>query len=143
MDNTASSLLLSTIGLFGPLLRAARSGIFGAAEVFFSPTHEFEPAMSLTPSDIGRIANLARLELSSEHSERMLNQLNGFFDIVEQMNAVDTQGVEPLAHPTAVIDHVSLRLRPDIASEPNNREANQKSAPAVERGLFLVPKVIE
>ena len=99
--------------------------------------------MSLTPSDIGRIANLARLELSSEHSERMLNQLNGFFDIVEQMNAVDTQGVEPLAHPTAVIDHVSLRLRPDIASEPNNREANQKSAPAVERGLFLVPKVIE
>jgi aspartyl-tRNA(Asn)/glutamyl-tRNA(Gln) amidotransferase subunit C len=99
--------------------------------------------MSLTPSDIGRIANLARLELSSEHSERLLTQLNGFFDIVEQMNAVETAGVEPLAHPTAVIDHVSLRLRPDLVSEPNNREANQKSAPAVERGLFLVPKVIE
>jgi aspartyl-tRNA(Asn)/glutamyl-tRNA(Gln) amidotransferase subunit C len=99
--------------------------------------------MPLNPSDIGRIANLARLELSSETSERMLTQLNGFFDIVEQMNAVDTQGVEPLAHPTAVIDHVSLRLRPDVASEPNQREANQKSAPAVERGLYLVPKVIE
>jgi aspartyl-tRNA(Asn)/glutamyl-tRNA(Gln) amidotransferase subunit C len=99
--------------------------------------------MSLTSSDIGRIANLARLELSSEHSERLLTQLNGFFDIVEQMNAVDTAGVEPLAHPTAVIDHVSLRLRPDVASEPNQREVNQKSAPAVERGLFLVPKVIE
>ncbi len=99
--------------------------------------------MSLTPSDIGRIANLARLELSSTQSERMLGQLNGFFDIVEQMKAVDTTGVEPLAHPTAVIDHVSLRLRPDVASEPNNREANQQSAPAVERGLFLVPKVIE
>ncbi len=99
--------------------------------------------MSLTSSDIGRIANLARLELSSEHSERLLSQLNGFFDIVEQMNAVDTAGVEPLAHPTAVIDHVSLRLRPDVASEPNQREANQQSAPAVERGLFLVPKVIE
>ncbi len=99
--------------------------------------------MSLTSSDIGRIANLARLELSSEHSERLLSQLNGFFDIVEQMNAVDTAGVEPLAHPTAVIDHVSLRLRPDVASEPNPREANQQSAPAVERGLFLVPKVIE
>ena len=99
--------------------------------------------MSLTSSDIGRIANLARLELSSEHSERLLSQLNGFFDIVEQMNAVDTAGVEPLAHPTAVIDHVSLRLRPDVASEPDQREANQKSAPAVERGLFLVPKVIE
>jgi aspartyl-tRNA(Asn)/glutamyl-tRNA(Gln) amidotransferase subunit C len=59
------------------------------------------------------------------------------------MNAVDTRGVEPLAHPTAVIDHVSLRLRPDVAWEPDNREANQKSAPAVERGLFLVPRVVE
>jgi aspartyl-tRNA(Asn)/glutamyl-tRNA(Gln) amidotransferase subunit C len=99
--------------------------------------------MSLTSSDIGRIAKLARLALSEPQSARMLDQLNGFFDIVEQMNAVDTTSVEPLAHPTAVIDHVSLRLRPDLASEPNQREANQKSAPAVERGLFLVPKVIE
>ena len=99
--------------------------------------------MSLTPSDIGRIAKLARLELSEPQRARMMDQLNGFFDLVEQMNAVNTSGVAPLAHPTAVIDHVSLRLRPDVASEPNNREANQKSAPAVERGLFLVPKVIE
>ena len=99
--------------------------------------------MSLTSSDIGRIAKLARLELSEPQSARMLDQLNGFFDIVEQMNAVDTTGVEPLAHPTAVIDHVSLRLRPDLASEPNQRDANQRSAPAVERGLFLVPRVIE
>ena len=99
--------------------------------------------MSLTPSDISRIAKLARLELDAAHSERMLAQLNGFFDIVGQMNAVDTAGVEPLAHPTAVIDTVALRLRDDVASEPNQREANQQSAPAVERGLFLVPKVIE
>ena len=101
------------------------------------------PLMSLTSSDIGRIAKLARLALSEPQSTRMLDQLNGFFDIVEQMNAVDTTGIEPLAHPTAVIDHVSLRLRPDLVSEPNQREANQRSAPAVERGLFLVPKVIE
>jgi aspartyl-tRNA(Asn)/glutamyl-tRNA(Gln) amidotransferase subunit C len=99
--------------------------------------------MSLTSSDIGRIAKLARLELSEPQSERMLDQLNGFFDIVEQMNAVDTAGVEPLAHPTAVMGQVSLRLRPDLASEPNQRDANQRSAPAVERGLFLVPRVIE
>ena len=99
--------------------------------------------MSLNLNDISRIASLARLSLSPEQSERMLTQLNGFFDIVEQMNAVDTTGVAPLAHPTAVIDHVALRLRDDVASEPNQREANQKSAPAVERGLFLVPKVIE
>lgn len=99
--------------------------------------------MSLTLNDIGRIAHLARLELDAEHSERLLGQLNGFFDIVERMKAVDTTGVEPLAHPTAVMEDVALRLRPDVVSEPNAREANQKSAPAVENGLFLVPKVIE
>lgn len=99
--------------------------------------------MSLTLLDISRISRLARLELDTEHSARMLAQLNGFFDIVVQMNAIDTTDVEPLAHPTAVIDHVALRLREDIASEPDQREANQRSAPAVERGLFLVPKVIE
>lgn len=99
--------------------------------------------MSLTPLDITRIAKLARLELDPSHSERMLAQLNGFFDIVGQMNAVDTTGVEPLAHPTAVMERVALRLREDVATEPNQREANQQSAPAVDRGLFLVPKVIE
>ena len=103
--------------------------------------------MSLTSSDISRIANLARLELQSAESERMLTQINGFFDIVEKMRAVDTTGIEPLAHPfdayRARIHDVELRLRDDVVSEPNNREANQRSAPAVERGLFLVPKVIE
>lgn len=99
--------------------------------------------MSLNPQDISRIANLARLELSAAESERMLTQLNGFFDIVEKMRAIDTTGVEPLPHPVAAIQEVALRLRPDVASEPNDREANQRSAPAVERGLFLVPKVIE
>ena len=99
--------------------------------------------MALTSQDIGRIAHLARLELSPNESERMLTQLNGFFDIVEKMRAVDTQGIEPLAHPVATIQDIALRLRDDVASEPNQREANQKSAPAVERGLFLVPKVIE
>ena len=99
--------------------------------------------MTLTPDDIARIANLARLELHPDESERMLTQINGFFGIVEAMRAVDTTGVEPLAHPVAVIQDVALRLRDDVASEPNQREANQRSAPAVERGLFLVPKVIE
>ena len=99
--------------------------------------------MALTSQDIARIANLARLELQPAESERMLTQLNGFFDIVEKMRAVDTTGLEPLAHPVAAIQEVALRLRDDIASEPNQREANQRSAPAVEHGLFLVPKVIE
>lgn len=99
--------------------------------------------MSLTSSDISRIANLARLELQPDESARMLAQINGFFDLVEKMRAVDTTGIEPLAHPLAAIQDVSLRLRDDVVSEPNNRDANQRSAPAVERGLFLVPKVIE
>jgi aspartyl-tRNA(Asn)/glutamyl-tRNA(Gln) amidotransferase subunit C len=99
--------------------------------------------MALIPQDIGRIAHLARLELAPQESERMLTQLNGFFDIVERMRAVDTRGLEPLAHPVAAIQDIALRLREDVASEPNQREANQQSAPAVERGLFLVPKVIE
>ena len=99
--------------------------------------------MSLNASEIQRIANLARLELTPDQSERMLTQINSFFEIVEQMRAVDTSGIEPLAHPVAVMQDIALRLREDIASEPNQREANQQSAPAVERGLFLVPKVIE
>ena len=99
--------------------------------------------MALTPDDIGRLQHLARLELQPPESERMLTQINGFFSIVEAMRAVDTSGLEPLAHPVAAIEDVQLRLREDIASEPDNRDANQRNAPAVERGLFLVPKVIE
>jgi aspartyl-tRNA(Asn)/glutamyl-tRNA(Gln) amidotransferase subunit C len=99
--------------------------------------------MSLNSQDIARLANLARLELSSDESARLLVQTNDFFNIVEKMRAVDTTGIEPLAHPLDTIQTMSLRLRDDIASEPNNREANQQTAPAVENGLFLVPKVIE
>ena len=99
--------------------------------------------MSLSAQDIARIANLARLELSPAESERLLVQTNDFFNIVEKMRAVDTTGIEPLAHPLDTIQAMSLRLRDDVASEPNNREANQRTAPAVENGLFLVPKVIE
>jgi aspartyl-tRNA(Asn)/glutamyl-tRNA(Gln) amidotransferase subunit C len=99
--------------------------------------------MSLNSQDIARIAHLARLELHPDESERMLAQINGFFDLVEKMRAVDTSGVEPLNHPVAAVQPVTLRLREDVASEVIAREANQRSAPAVERGLFLVPKVIE
>ena len=101
--------------------------------------------MSLNDQDISRIANLARLELQPDEQARMLHKINDFFDIVEQIRAVDTTGVVPMAHPVDAMPgtHIELRLRPDVASEPNQREANQQSAPAVERGLFLVPKVIE
>jgi aspartyl-tRNA(Asn)/glutamyl-tRNA(Gln) amidotransferase subunit C len=99
--------------------------------------------MALTHQEIARVAELARLELRPDETERTLAQINGFFKLVGQMDAVNTDGVEPLAHPAAVLGAVALRLRDDIANEPNQREASQVSAPAVERGLFLVPKVIE
>lgn len=99
--------------------------------------------MALTPQDVSRIAHLARLELSAAEQAQMLTQLNGFFGIVEQMGAVDTRGVEPLYTPLSAVQDVSLRLREDVVSETVDRAANQKSAPAVEEGLFLVPKVIE
>ncbi len=99
--------------------------------------------MSLNSQDIARIAHLARLELRPAESERMLSQINDFFAIVEKMRAVDTSGVEPLPHPVAAVRDVQLRLRDDAVREPDAREENQKSAPAVEKGLFLVPKVIE
>lgn len=99
--------------------------------------------MALTSEDVSRIAHLARLELSGEEQAAMLQQLNGFFSIVEQMRAVDTTGVEPLYTPLSAVQEVALRLREDAVTETDQREANQRSAPAVEDGLFLVPKVIE
>ena len=102
--------------------------------------------MSLTTLDIQRIANLARLALQPDEEARMLDKINDFFGIVEQISAVDTTGVVPMAHPVDAMRNspeMALRLRTDTVGEPNQREANQKSAPAVENGLFLVPKVIE
>lgn len=99
--------------------------------------------MALTPEDVRRIANLARLDLSPTEQDDLLAQLNGFFGIVERMRAVDTSGVAPLYTPLSAVQDVSLRLRTDEVTEPDNREANQKTAPAVEAGLFLVPRVIE
>ena len=99
--------------------------------------------MALTLQDVNRIAHLARLELSPAEQALMLNQLNGFFGIVEQMSAVDTRGVEPLYTPLSAVQAMPLRLRDDVVTEHDEREANQRSAPLVEDGLFLVPKVIE
>ena len=99
--------------------------------------------MALTPSDVRRIAELARLDLGADEQARMLEQLNSFFRIVEQMSAVDTSGVEPLYTPLSAIEDAHLRLRDDVVTEIVDREANQRSAPATHDGLYLVPKVIE
>ncbi len=102
--------------------------------------------MALTPDDVSRIATLARLDLAADEQAEMLDQLNGFFRIVEQMSAVDTRGVEPLYTPLSAVAEVSLRLRDDAVTEPatvEQRELNLRSAPAVADGLYLVPRVIE
>lgn len=99
--------------------------------------------MALTPDDVRRIAHLARLALSADEERAMLAQLNGFFGIVERMGQVDTRGVEPLYTPLAALGEVALRLREDTVTEGDDRERNQRSAPQVEGGLYLVPKVIE
>jgi len=95
--------------------------------------------MSLDQDQIQHIAKLARIELSPEEAGPTLDKLNGVFALIEQMQAVDTTGVEPMSHP----QDVSQRLREDAISEPNRREAFQRIAPQTEAGLYLVPKVIE
>jgi len=99
--------------------------------------------MALTSSDVRRIAELARLDLGAAEEAQMLEQINSFFRIVEQMSAVDTSGVEPLYTPLAAVGDAHLRLREDTVTEGDDRIANQRSAPAVGEGLFLVPRVVE
>ena len=95
--------------------------------------------MSLTPQDVRRIAELARLELGADEAARTLEQLNQVFGLIETMTGGDTPGVEPMTHAR----DLPLRLRDDLVTEPDRRDDYQKGAPAVERGLYLVPKVIE
>jgi aspartyl-tRNA(Asn)/glutamyl-tRNA(Gln) amidotransferase subunit C len=95
--------------------------------------------MSLTPDDIGRLARLARIAIEPEESHAVLDRLNRVLGLVDQMRRVDTQGIEPMAH---AVD-VTQRLRPDEVREADRREAYQSVAPAVQEGLYLVPKVLE
>jgi len=95
--------------------------------------------MSLAREDVEKIAHLARLELSEDEIPAYVDNLSRILGLVEQMNAVDTAGVEPMAHP----QDTALRLRPDEVSEEDHRQEIQAAAPATEAGLYLVPKVIE
>ncbi|MBU6436287.1 MAG: Asp-tRNA(Asn)/Glu-tRNA(Gln) amidotransferase subunit GatC [Betaproteobacteria bacterium] len=99
--------------------------------------------MALTSQDIARIAHLARLAISDTELATYRDQLNGFFALVEQMNAVNTEGVEPLYQPLSAVQTVTLPLRADEVSEGDVRDAAQRNAPAVQDGLYLVPRVVE
>jgi aspartyl-tRNA(Asn)/glutamyl-tRNA(Gln) amidotransferase subunit C len=95
--------------------------------------------MSLTNSDVKKIAALAKLNLTEEDVSFYTPQLTTIFSLVEQMSQVDTSAVPPLANPL----DLAARMRPDIVTEINQRELFQTLAPQVEAGLYLVPKVIE
>ena len=95
--------------------------------------------MSLTSDDVAKIAHLARLAVSAEDAAELGRDLSNILDLVEQMDSVDTADVEPMAHPL----EMAQRLREDRVTEQNQRDRYQENAPAVENGLFLVPKVIE
>lgn len=95
--------------------------------------------MSLSTSDVKRIAHLARIEVSDAEAEATLHKLSGILGLIEQMQAVDTTGITPMSHS----QDVTQRLRADVVTATNQRELFQSIAPAVEGGLYLVPKVIE
>ena len=95
--------------------------------------------MSLTLEQVRRVAFLARIEVSDAEAETTLGHLNGIFTLIEEMQAVDTSGIEPMAH----AQDLAQRLRADRITEEDHREAFQAVAPETEVGLYLVPKVIE
>ena len=95
--------------------------------------------MSLEKTDVINIAHLARLAINDEDIPQYERNLSNILGLVEQMNAIDTANVEPMAHPL----DTSQRLRPDEVTETDQRELFQSIAPATENGLYLVPKVIE
>ena len=95
--------------------------------------------MSISADEVKAIARLARLSIEASDIPEYADQLSRILTFVEQMNAADTNGVEPMAHPL----DLAARLRPDAITERNERETFQVHAPQVENGLYLVPKVIE
>ena len=95
--------------------------------------------MSLSDDQIRRLARLARIALEGEETAEVAGRLNRILGLVEEMQAVDTTGIEPMAHALELVQ----RLRPDEVTEPDRREVYQSVAPAVEADLYLVPRVIE
>ena len=95
--------------------------------------------MSISQSDVERVARLARIGIEPHEAERYSIDLSNIFTLVEQMNKIDTDGIQPMAHP----QDIQLRLREDEVKEINKRDQFQAIAPSVKRGLYLVPKVID
>ena len=101
------------------------------------------PMTPFTDADVTRLARLARIALTPEETAATAAQLAGVFALIETMQAVDTNGVEPLTTPLAALGAFPLRLRDDVVTDDDRRAAFQQPAPSIEDGLYLVPKVIE
>ena len=99
--------------------------------------------MSLTPDQLQRIALLSRIAVSPEEARGVAVRMNQVHALIDQLQAVDTRGIEPMSHALDAQVAVQQRLRPDEVTEPDRRAQFQAIAPAVEQGLYLVPKVIE
>jgi aspartyl-tRNA(Asn)/glutamyl-tRNA(Gln) amidotransferase subunit C len=99
--------------------------------------------MSLTPEQLQRIALLARIDVSAGEMAAVAERLNRVLGLIDQLQSVDTRGIEPMSHALDAQLAVRQRLRPDQVTEADRHEDYQKGAPAVEQGLYLVPKVIE
>ena len=95
--------------------------------------------MSLTPEQISQVAHLARLELKPEQVTKYAGEISRILDLVGELAKAGTDAVSPMAHPL----DMTQRLRPDVVSESDRRQAFQEIAPQVKEGLYLVPKVIE
>ncbi|ASK28248.1 Asp-tRNA(Asn)/Glu-tRNA(Gln) amidotransferase subunit GatC [Neisseria chenwenguii] len=95
--------------------------------------------MTLSLQDVEKLAKLSRLHLSDDEKTQTLQELNGIFALVEKMREVDTDGVEPMAHP----HEVALRLREDKVTETDHAAEYQAVAPEVRNRLYIVPQVIE
>ena len=95
--------------------------------------------VSISKSDVERVARLARIGIEPHEAERYSIDLSNILTLVEQMNKIDTEGIQPMAHP----QDIKLRLRDDEVKEVNKRDQFQAIAPAVNQGLYLVPKVID
>jgi aspartyl-tRNA(Asn)/glutamyl-tRNA(Gln) amidotransferase subunit C len=102
--------------------------------------------MALNDQDVARIARLARIALTPAQRHRAQEELNGILQLIERLQAVDTAGIEPLAHPLSAHADIVVPLREDVAtasSSPPERDTLLANAPETHHGLFLVPKVIE
>lgn len=119
-----------------------RADRFGNEQASFAtgpPTPTPLVIMSLNLEDVARIALLSRIEISAAERESTRDQLNGILGFIEQLQAVDTTGIEPMAHAVDVVQ----RLRPDAVTESDRRAEFQAVAPETEAGLYLVPRVVE